>query len=61
MASCSPGTSRGGSLHHMDFYGDERARPLAGADEVHKMVIARREVGRQLKKREAAGALANGP
>jgi len=25
------------------------------------MVIARREVGRQLKKREAAGALANGP
>ena len=26
-----------------------------GADEVHKMVIARREVGRQLKKREAAG------
>jgi len=45
----------------MDFYGDERARPLAGADEVHKMVIARREVGRQLKKREAAGALANGP
>jgi hypothetical protein len=25
-----------------------------GADEVHKMVIARREVGRQLKKREAA-------
>ena len=27
-----------------------------GADEVHKMVIARREVGRRLKKREAAGA-----
>ena len=27
-----------------------------GADEVHKMVIARRETGRQLKKREAAGA-----
>jgi acyl-CoA dehydrogenase len=26
-----------------------------GADEVHKMVIARRETGRQLKKREAAG------
>ncbi|MGA1076626.1 MAG: acyl-CoA dehydrogenase family protein [Ilumatobacteraceae bacterium] len=25
-----------------------------GADEVHKMVIARREVGRQLKKREQA-------
>lgn len=25
-----------------------------GADEVHKMVIARRETGRQLKKREAA-------
>lgn len=27
-----------------------------GADEVHKMVIARREVGRQLKKREAVEA-----
>ncbi len=27
-----------------------------GADEVHKMVIARREVGRQLKKREQAGS-----
>ena len=27
-----------------------------GADEVHKMVIARREVGRQLKKRDAAEA-----
>ncbi len=26
-----------------------------GADEVHKMVIARRETGRQLKKREASG------
>lgn len=28
-----------------------------GPDEVHKMVIARREVGRQLKKRDAAGAV----
>lgn len=27
-----------------------------GADEVHKMVIARREVGRQLKKRDAVEA-----
>ena len=29
-----------------------------GADEVHKMVIARREVGRQLKKQEQAGSAA---
>ena len=33
-----------------------QARLVDGADEVHKMVIARRETGRQLKKREAAGA-----